>query len=176
MSLLPVSVIASLPPHETEVLSDRHAAFNLIEIFLLILPFEWWLPPRMYDRLNHYVMGTIYAPLLLITSWWETREAKRIVANRRVGEEDDDEVQEWERAADEVDFSADGWDQKVDDMKPNVEVDLAVQEVRKLKKRIDELATLLERSEGGAGEGSTADVPQHAGTSTNGANGVTMSD
>ncbi|EDN03271.1 conserved hypothetical protein [Histoplasma mississippiense (nom. inval.)] len=75
------------------------APLNLIEIFLLIIPFEWWLPSARYERLNHYVMGIIYSPLLLITALIETLNARRIRLNRRLGEEDDDILQEWEEAA-----------------------------------------------------------------------------
>jgi hypothetical protein len=34
-------------------------AFNLIEIFLLILPLEWWLPHKTYQKINRYIMGVV---------------------------------------------------------------------------------------------------------------------
>jgi len=41
------------------------APFNLIELFCLVIPFEWWLPRHRYERLNDIVMGIIYSPVLL---------------------------------------------------------------------------------------------------------------
>ncbi|KAK7518281.1 uncharacterized protein IWZ02DRAFT_470598 [Phyllosticta citriasiana] len=86
--------------------------FNLIEIFFLVLPFEWWLDEKSYARLNDYVMGFIYSPLLFITAALETREAHKVKFNRKRGEADDDSMQEWEELAGEVDFEAEGWDKK----------------------------------------------------------------
>lgn len=62
---------------------------NLIEIFLLILPFEWWMPKKMYGRLNDYVMGLIYSPLLVVAALVETRTAVKVSDNRRRHEVDD---------------------------------------------------------------------------------------
>lgn len=119
------------------------APFNLIEMLFLILPFEWWLPQDKYNRLNDYVMGVIYSPLLVITAFLETRQAHRVKYNRRRGEEDDDEQHEWEQVLHECDFEADGWDKKVQQTKPNVEFDTAVLEVRKLQQEVAELKELL---------------------------------
>ena len=121
------------------------APFNLLEIFLLILPFEWWMPTNRYERLNNYVMGIIYSPLLLITAFLETRDAHKIKYNRRQGEDDDDEIQEWEQnGCGELDYEADGWAKKVESTKPNVKTDAAVLEVRALKEEIEDLKRLLE--------------------------------
>ncbi|EER24655.1 hypothetical protein D8B26_004988 [Coccidioides posadasii str. Silveira] len=119
--------------------------FNLVEIFFLILPFEWWLPSARYERLNHYVMGVIYSPLLFITAFIETCHARRIQVNRRLGEEEDDQVEEWEEAAALVGATSVtmDWDQKVQEIKPNVEVDLCVIEVRALKQELADLRTLV---------------------------------
>jgi hypothetical protein len=119
------------------------APFNLIELFCLILPFEWWLPADKYGRLNDIVMGVIYSPLLVITAWLETRQAHRVSYNRRRGEDDDDTIQEWEQVLGECDFEADGWDKKVQQTKPNVEFDTAVLEIRKLQTDVNELKELL---------------------------------
>lgn len=127
--------------------SNAHLALNLIEIFLLIIPFEWWLPSARYERLNHYVMGIIYSPLLLITALIETLNARRIRLSRRLGEEDDDILQEWEEAAQnlQVDFQAENWDLKVADTKPNVELDPCVLEIRELKGQVAELMGSVKR-------------------------------
>ena len=119
------------------------APFNLIEMLCLILPFEWWLPQDRYNRLNDYVMGTIYSPLLVVTAWMETRQAHTVRVNRKRGEDDDDVVQEWEQVMGECDFEADGWDKKVQASKPNVEVETAVLEIRKLQGEVKELKELM---------------------------------
>ena len=121
------------------------APFNLLEIFGLILPFEWWMPTARYERLNNYVMGVIYSPLLLLTAFMETRDAHKIRYNRRQGEDDEDEVQEWEQCGvGDVDFEADGWAKKVEMTKPNVETDAAVLEIQALKEQIEGLRRLLD--------------------------------
>ncbi|KAF1954328.1 hypothetical protein CC80DRAFT_476055 [Byssothecium circinans] len=129
------------------------APFNLIEMLFLILPFEWWLPQEKYRRLNDYVMGLIYSPLLVVTAFLETRQAHRVKYNRHRGEEDDDVQHEWEQVLHECDFEADGWDKKVQATKPNVEFDTAVLEVRKLQGEVKELKELLleMRDKGGWG-------------------------
>ncbi|KAF2732956.1 hypothetical protein EJ04DRAFT_496145 [Polyplosphaeria fusca] len=119
------------------------APLNLIELFLLVLPFEWWMPKHRYERLNDIVMGIIYSPLLVVTAFLETRQAHRIRYNRRRGEDDEDEVHEWEQVAGECDFEADGWDKKVQATKPNVEFDTGTLEIKKLRTEVSELKELL---------------------------------
>ena len=120
------------------------APFNLIEIVFLIFPFEWWLPTKKYERLNNYVMGVIYSPLLLLTAFMETKDAHRIKSNRRRGESDEDDQQEWEQTGyGETNFEADGWAKMVEGSRPNVETDAAVLEVRELKGEIEELKRML---------------------------------
>ncbi|TVY84185.1 Calcium channel [Lachnellula suecica] len=121
------------------------APLNLVEIFVLIIPFEWWMPRRAYARLNDYVMAVIYSPLLFVAAYFETRSAKHVKSNRRRGEEDDDVVEEWEQMEGEVDFEGEGWDKKVESVKPDVEADQATTEVRKLRSEVGELKVLIER-------------------------------
>ncbi|MCJ1443553.1 MAG: hypothetical protein MMC23_004052 [Stictis urceolatum] len=121
--------------------------FNLIELFCLIIPFEWWLPKPKYERLNSYVMGVIYSPLLLLTAWLETWQAYRVIAARRRGDADDDEVEEWEQMGVEgqcPDFESDGWAKTVESTKPNVETDAAVLEIRDLKEKLEKLTAMVE--------------------------------
>src|SRR5882757_8644486 len=73
------------------------APLNLIEMIFLIIPFEWWMDSHRYERLNNYVMGVIYSPLLVITAAYEAHEAHKVRSNRKRGEEDDDTVEEWEQ-------------------------------------------------------------------------------
>lgn len=121
--------------------------FNLIEIFFLAIPLEWWMSKRTYERINDIVMAILYSPLLLIAAYFETRTAYEILGNRRRGDEDDDTVEEWEQLdvnGGGVDFEADGWKKTVEKVKPNVEDELAVVEVRQLRAEITELKQLLE--------------------------------
>lgn len=117
------------------------APLNLIEIFLLIIPFEWWLPKRLYARLNDYVMGVVYAPLLLVAAWFESRSARLVRSNRSRGEEDDDTVEEWEHMS--IDMEGEGWAKKVESAKPNVEDDVATLEVRAFRGEVQELKELI---------------------------------
>ncbi|KAI3319540.1 hypothetical protein HD806DRAFT_509317 [Xylariaceae sp. AK1471] len=121
------------------------APFNLIEVFFLIIPFEWWLPKKQYERLNDIVMATIYSPLLLCAAIFEVRTAKEVRRNRRRGEADDDTIEEWEQMVDQVDFEGEGWAKKVGESKANVEDEAAVLEVRQLRSEVKELKTLLEK-------------------------------
>ncbi|KAH9889666.1 hypothetical protein F4778DRAFT_785578 [Xylariomycetidae sp. FL2044] len=119
------------------------APFNLIEVFFLIIPFEWWLPKQYYERLNDIVMGVIYSPLLFCAALFEVKTAKDIRRNRKRGEDDEDTVEEWEQMTDQVDFEQEGWTKKVEISKANVEEEPAVLEVRKLRDEVDELKDLL---------------------------------
>ena len=124
------------------------APFNLIEIFCLILPFEWWLPTDRYERLNNAVMGALYSPLLLITAYIETKQAAHVKHNRRTGQEDDDVVEEWEQMMGEVDLEEEGWAKRCEDTKPNVETEAAVLEIRELRREIGELRKMIEDGKG----------------------------
>lgn len=118
------------------------APFNLIEIVISAL-FEWWMPKKSYEYLNDCVMGVLYSPLLFITAFFEIRTAYDIRRNRARGEADDDVVEEWEQLADEVDFGAEGWAKKCEAVKPNMEDDPAVVEVKKLRSELAGLKSIL---------------------------------
>ncbi|KAI1485450.1 hypothetical protein F5X96DRAFT_659949 [Biscogniauxia mediterranea] len=120
------------------------APFNLIEVFFLIIPFEWWMPKHQYERLNDIVMAVLYSPLLFCAALFEVGIAKEIHRNRGRGEDDDDTEEEWDQMAGEVDFEGEGWAKKVAECKPNVVDDPAVVEVKKLRVEIDQLRALLE--------------------------------
>ena len=120
------------------------APLNLIEIFFLILPLEWWMRKDKYERINNYVMTFIYSPLLVLTAAFETRQAHVIRSNKRRGAEDEDECEEWEQLLDQCNFEADGWDRKVEATKPNVEQS-AISECKELRKEVAELKTVIEK-------------------------------
>jgi hypothetical protein len=119
------------------------APLNLIEIFCLIIPFEWWMPKHMYAKLNDYVMAVVYSPLLIVAAYFETRSAKAVRSNRRRGEEDDDTTEEWEQMSGTVDFEQEGWAKTVKRVTPNIIDDSATVEVRALKGEIKDLKDLL---------------------------------
>jgi Polycystin cation channel len=119
------------------------APFNLIELFFLIIPFEWWMDANRYERLNNYVMGFIYGPLLLVTAFIETREAHHVKFNRKRNEDDDDTTEEWEQMQSEIDWESEGWSKMVKSTKPNIEVDTAVVEIRELRKEVGDLRKLI---------------------------------
>jgi hypothetical protein len=133
------------------------APFNLIEVFLLVIPFEWWLPKKWYEKLNDVVMAIIYSPLLFCAAAFEVRTAKEIRHNRKRGEEDEDTTEEWEQMTDEIDFEGEGWTKKVDESKANVEEDVAVLEIRQLRSEVDELKSLLEKLGKTMGDKANAD-------------------
>lgn len=120
------------------------APLNLIEIFFLIIPLEPWMDRHRYERLNNYVMGVIYSPLLVFTALYESWEAKKVRFNRSRGEEDDDTVEEWEQLDDEIDFESEGWVKKVETAKPDVQVDIDVIEIRELKTQVQELKEMIQ--------------------------------
>ena len=130
--------------HTSMLIQNRFAAFNLVEIFLLIIPFEWWLSTDRYERLNNLVMGFLYSPLLVITAYIETREAHHVKHNRKHGESDEDTVEEWEQLDGEIDFEAEGWSKKVESTRPNVETDAAVLEIREVMETLKELGRRVE--------------------------------
>ncbi len=88
-------------------------------------------------------MGVCYSPVLVIAAWFESRTAVSVRRNRARGEDDDDVVEEWEQMMSEVDFEADGWNKICESAASNVEVEPAVQEVRKLREEVDELKKML---------------------------------
>ena len=119
------------------------APLNLIELILIVL-FEWWLPKKQYEALNDVVMGLIFSPILLVAAFFETRRAKEIKSNRSRGEDDDDVEEEWEQMAAQVNFEEEErWAKIVEAAKPNVEEEPAVVEVKKLRREMEELRTLL---------------------------------
>ncbi|KAK4184678.1 putative calcium channel [Podospora australis] len=118
--------------------------FNLIEIFCLTIPFEWWMSKKAYERLNDYVMATIYSPLLLVSAYFEMRTAAEIRGNRARGEEDDDTIEEWEQMSGDFDFEADGWGKTVISARSNLEEEPAVAEVKKLREEVEKLKEMIE--------------------------------
>lgn len=141
------------------------APFNLIEVFCLAIPLEWWMPKHQYERLNDAVMAVLYSPLLLVAAAFETQSAREIRANRARGEDDDDTVEEWEQMAHEVDFESDGWKKTVDTAKTNLEVDQTALEMQRLRAEVEKLTGLvMELTRAiGSGNGGEGDGEKKAG-------------
>ena len=131
------------------------APFNLVEIFCLVIPLEWWMPKDQYERINDIVMGIIYSPVLVFTAFVETRTAHQVKFNRSRNESDDDTIEEWEQLYDEMDFEGTGWGKRVEETKPNVVDDGTLLEVQELRKEMKELMEMVERLKGGGGDAST---------------------
>ncbi|KAH7171461.1 hypothetical protein EDB81DRAFT_198381 [Dactylonectria macrodidyma] len=118
------------------------APFNLFEIVISGC-LEWWMNKKTYELINDYIMATLYSPILLVAAFFETRTAHSIRSNRARGEEDDDQVHEWEQLAHQMDFEGEGWAKTCEIAKPNVEDEPAVIEVRKLRAEVENLKTML---------------------------------
>lgn len=127
--------------------------FNLIEIFLLALPLEWWMNKTTYEKINDWCMATIYSPLLLVSAFIEVKTAQEIRANRARGDGDDDSVEEWEQRMGDLDFEADGWARRVENAKSKLvkmqegemdeEEESEEMKIGKLREEVKELKGLL---------------------------------
>lgn len=120
------------------------APLNLVEIVISGLT-EWWMPKHMYETINDWVMAFLYSPLLVVAAFLETKTAHKIRQNRARGEEDDDVVHEWEQLAHEMDFEAEGWTKTCEAVRPNVEDDAAMLEVKKLRSEVAELKMMISK-------------------------------
>lgn len=99
-----------------------------------------------YARLNDVVMGIIYSPLLVLTAWLESHQAKQVMWNRRHGEEDEDNRQEWEFVAEDVDFDLDdSWKEEVQGSTPDIKANDATTEIRQLKEQVTMLTELVKK-------------------------------
>lgn len=91
-------------------------------------------------------MGVIYSPLLVLTAWLETAQADRIRWNRRHGEEDEDNRQEWEFVAEDVDFDLDdAWKEDVKQTTPDIKLDSCTLEVQQLKEQVMALTEMVKK-------------------------------
>jgi hypothetical protein len=137
--------------------------FNLIEIFGLVLPFEWWMSRARYELLNDLVMGVIYSPLLLVTAYLEVRTARKVKFNRKRKEADDDVIEVWEQLADDLDVEGSGWGKRVEGTSPNVVVDAALVELKALR---DEMKQLKEMIKSGLPQGTAVEEAGAASSSS----------
>ena len=105
------------------------------------------MPKERYQTLNIYVMGIIYSPMLLVTSWFEVQTARKVNRNRLHNQADDDTIEEREQLQDlgKTCIEEGGWAKKVQESKPNVVTDAAVLEIRDLKAKLDELTKAFVR-------------------------------
>lgn len=97
-----------------------------------------------YAKLNDFVMGFIYSPLLVLTAWLESHQANQVRWNRRHGEEDEDNRQEWEFVAEDVDFDLDeSWKEEVKQSTPDIKSNATIVEIMQLKEQIAALTELV---------------------------------
>jgi hypothetical protein len=97
-----------------------------------------------YAKLNDVVMGIIYSPLLVLTAWVEAHQANQIRWNRRHGEEDEDNRQEWEFVAEDVDFDLDDfWKEEVKQSTSDIKANSTTVEIRELKEQVAALTELV---------------------------------
>ncbi|KAK6507550.1 hypothetical protein TWF481_005980 [Arthrobotrys musiformis] len=120
--------------------------FNLIEVFFLVLPFEWWMDRKQYAKLNDRVLSVCYLPLLFISAWVDTRNAQKITHNRAHNQPDDDEREEWEELDNHADFENSEWKEKVKNAVPNVEEDVSTQEIKRVRKELQDLVDKIEKA------------------------------
>ncbi|KAF3160919.1 hypothetical protein TWF788_002828 [Orbilia oligospora] len=120
--------------------------FNLIEVFFLVIPFEWWMDRKRYAKLNDRVLSVCYLPLLFISALVDTRNARHIAHNRAHGQPDDDEREEWEELDNHADFENSDWKEKVKNAVPNVEEDISTQEIKKVRKELQDLVDKIEKA------------------------------
>ncbi|KAK9475091.1 uncharacterized protein V1510DRAFT_346603, partial [Dipodascopsis tothii] len=116
---------------------------NLIEIFGLILPFEWWMSRATYAHLNDVVMKIIYSPVLVGLAFYEVYMARRVLQNRSRGESDDDHTDEWDDVESEINLEGCGWVEKVMEVAPHASQDPALHETRHLQQQVQDLAALV---------------------------------
>jgi len=96
---------------------------------------------------------------MVIIAFVESREARRISANRAKGEADDDETEEWDELQGHIDMEREGWCKKVQDAVPDMEEDKCCQMVRALAKEVKELKKLVGgEANGGGGPQSEGDL------------------
>jgi len=96
---------------------------------------------------------------MVIIAFVESREARRISANRAKGEADDDETEEWDELQGHIDMEREGWCKKVQDAVPDMEEDKCCQMVRALAKEVKELKKLVGgEANGGGGPQSESDL------------------
>ncbi|EPS45323.1 hypothetical protein H072_668 [Dactylellina haptotyla CBS 200.50] len=122
------------------------APFNLIEVFCLIIPCEWWMSRKQYAKLNDRVLSICYLPLLFISASIDVRYARKIVHNRAHNQADDDEREEWEELDSRADFENSEWKEKVKNVVPNVEEDVSTQEIKRVGRELKDLMDKIEKA------------------------------
>lgn len=62
---------------------------NLVELFLLDIPFEWCMDKKHFSLLCDKVMLVLYSPLLVFIANYESKTAERVLYNRKMHVSDD---------------------------------------------------------------------------------------
>ncbi|KAK9241161.1 hypothetical protein V1525DRAFT_351466 [Lipomyces kononenkoae] len=119
------------------------APLNLIEIFGLVLPFQWWMPRHTYAKLNDIVMAVVYSPILFAVASYEVYVAGKILHNRATGESDDDIRHEWDDLEAELDLDHSGWLDRVREVCPHAETEPGLWEINDLRKQVSDLTEIV---------------------------------
>ena len=101
--------------------------------------------PDRYERLNVYIMGIIYSPLLLYTSYAESKAAKRIKANQFCDQPAESAQEDWNQVK-LLDGGDDDWAQDDEAIQlPGEDDEPVVKEVKSVKEEMKELRGLIEQ-------------------------------
>lgn len=100
------------------------------------------MPKATYAKLNDFVMSICYLPFMLIIANIDNRTAAEVAANRKMGQLDDDEVEEWEL----YEEALTEWTRVLKDsqIRKGVESDPSVDAVEKLRKEFSETISQLQ--------------------------------
>ncbi|KAK9367697.1 hypothetical protein V1509DRAFT_625959 [Lipomyces kononenkoae] len=116
---------------------------NLIEVFCLILPFQWWMPRQKYAKLNDIVMAVVYSPILFAVAGYEVYVAGKILRNRATGESDDETRHDWDDLESELDLERSGWLDRVRAASPHAETEPGLWEINELRKQVSDLTEIV---------------------------------
>ncbi|KAG0634682.1 hypothetical protein HOY80DRAFT_871941, partial [Tuber brumale] len=111
---------------------------NSIDIFFLVIPFDWWLERRKCQMLNDSVLAILYSPFMLLIAFLQSEKLAVFLANREGGKQDDDAVGEGERMR-EDDILGEGWFERVEKRVPHIEEDGTSLEAKDLTSNLDEV-------------------------------------
>jgi len=124
---------------------------NALEIFCLIIPFEWWMSRNHYAYLNDKVMRVLYSPFMFLIAFWEVNLARKVLANRGRGDSDDDRIQDWETVNTTESAMFSNWYEACAVAEPTPEVNPIHKTTEEILKLRHELTSKLEELDGRIG-------------------------
>ena len=100
--------------------------------------------PDRYERLNVYIMGIIYSPLLVYTAYAESKAAKKIKANQFCDQPGDSSCEDWNQVK-LLDSGDDDWAQDGQAGQNPDKDEPMVKEVKSVKEEVEELRDLIKQ-------------------------------